>query len=63
VDDDFSQVEMMRGLAQQVVQQAFKTEVQKLDEEMGNDCKSNQHVYRAMIAQMNREEREDEEGY
>ena len=30
---------------------------------MGNDCKVKQHVYRAMIAQMNREEREDEEGY
>ncbi len=63
VDDDFSQTEMMRGLAQQAVQQAFKTEVQKLDEELGNDYKVNQHVYRAMIAQMNREEREDEEGY
>ncbi len=52
----------MHGLAQQAVQQSFKTEVQKLDE-LGNDYKSNQHVYRAMIAQMNREEREDEEGY
>ena len=62
VDDVFSQAEMMRGLAQQAVQQAFKTEVQKLDEELGNDYKANQHVYRAMIAQMNREEREDEEG-
>jgi hypothetical protein len=59
VDDDFSQAEMMRGHAQQ----AFKTEVQKLDEELGNDYEANQHVYRAMIAQMNREEREDEEGY
>jgi len=63
VDDDFSQAEMMRGLAQQAVQQAFKTEVQKLDEELGNDYKTNQHVYHTMIAQMNREEREDEEGY
>jgi hypothetical protein len=62
VDDDFSQAEMMRGLAQQAVQQAFKTEVQKLDE-LGNDYKANQHVYRAMIAQMNRVEREDEAGY
>jgi hypothetical protein len=33
--------------------------VQKLDEELGNDYKSNQHVYHAMIAQMNREEHED----
>jgi hypothetical protein len=30
---------------------------------MGNDYEANQHVYRAMVAQMNREEREDEEGY
>ncbi len=59
VDDDFSQDEMMHGLAQE----AFKTEVQKFDEELGNDYKANQHVYRAMIAKMNREEREDEEGY
>ena len=29
VDDDFSQAEMMRGLAQQAVQQALKTEVKK----------------------------------
>jgi hypothetical protein len=36
--------------------------VQKLDE-LGNDYKGNQHVYRAMIAKMNREEREDEAGY
>ena len=63
MDDDFSQAEMMRGLAQQAVQQALKTEVQKLDEELGNDYKTNQHVYCAMIAQMNREEHEDEEGY
>ena len=62
VDDDFSQAEMMRGLAQQAVQQAFKTEVQKLDEELGNDYKAKAQVYRAMIAQMNREEREDEDG-
>ena len=27
VDDDFSQAEMMRGLAQEAVQQVFKTEV------------------------------------
>ncbi len=53
----------MRGLAQQAVDQVFKTEVQKFDEELGNDYKGNQHVYRAMMAQMNREEREDEEGY
>ena len=53
----------MRGLVQQAVQQAFKTEVQKLDEELGNDYKANQHIYLTMIAQMNREEREDEEGY
>jgi hypothetical protein len=59
VDDDFSQAEMMRGLSHQTVQQVFKTEVQKFDEELGNDYKA----YRAMIAQMNREEREDEEGY
>jgi hypothetical protein len=62
VDDDFSQAEMMRGLAQQAVQQALKTEVQKLDEELGNDYKAKQQVYRAMIARINREEREDEEG-
>ncbi len=52
----------MHGLAQQAVQQAFKTEVKKLDD-LGNDYKANQHVYRAMIDQMNREEREDEAGY
>jgi hypothetical protein len=63
VHDDFSQAEMMHGLAQQAVQQDLKTEVQKLDEELGNDYKAKQHVYRAMIAQVNREEREDEEGY
>jgi hypothetical protein len=40
VDDDFSQDEMMRGLVLQAVQQALKTEVQKLDEELGNDNKS-----------------------
>ena len=34
LDDDFSQVEMILGLAQQVVQEGFKTEVQKLDEEL-----------------------------
>ena len=62
VDDDFSHAEMMRGLAQQAVQQALKTEVQKLDEELGNDYKAKQQVYRAMIARINREEREDEEG-
>jgi hypothetical protein len=61
VDDDFSQAEMMRGLAQ--VQQVFKREVQNLDEEIGNDCESNQHVYRVMIVQMNREEHEYKEGY
>jgi hypothetical protein len=63
VDDDFSQSEMILGLAHQAVQQAFKTEVQKLDEDLGNDYKANQHVYHAMIAKMNREAREDEEGY
>jgi hypothetical protein len=63
VDDDFSLDEMMRGLVQQAVQQVFKTEVQKFDEELGNDYEANQHVYRVMVAQMNREEREDEEGY
>jgi hypothetical protein len=62
VDDDFSQAEMMRGLAQQDMQQDLKTEVQKLDEEMGNDYKAKQQVYRDMIARINREEREDEEG-
>jgi hypothetical protein len=62
VDDDFSQAEMMRGLAQQAVQQALKTEVQKLDEELGNDYKAKQQVYRVMITRINREEREDEEG-
>ena len=62
VDDDFSQAEMMRGLAQQAVQQALKTEVQELDEELGNDYKAKQQVYRPMIARINREEREDEEG-
>jgi hypothetical protein len=41
---------MMHGLAQQV----FKTEVQKVDEELGNDYKTNQHVYRVMITKMNR---------
>ncbi len=54
---------MMHGLAQQAVQQDLKTEVQKLDEELGNDYKAKQHVYHAMIAQVNCEEREDEEGY
>jgi hypothetical protein len=54
---------MILGLAHQAVQQAFKTEVQKLDEDLGNDYKANQHVYHAMIAKMNREAREDEEGY
>ncbi len=44
VDDDFSQTEVMRGLAQQAVHQAFKTEVQKLDEDPGNDYKANQQV-------------------
>jgi hypothetical protein len=63
VDDDFSQGEMMPGLAKEDVQQAFKTKVQKLDQELGNDYKANQHVYRTMITQMNREEHEDEEGY
>ncbi len=63
VDDDFSQDEMMNGLVSQAVQQTFKTEVQKFDEELGNDYEANQHVYRAMVAQMTREEREDEEGY
>jgi hypothetical protein len=67
VGDDFSETEMIRGLAQQAVQQtlktSLKTEVQKLDEELGNDFKTNQHVYRAMIAKINHEEREDEEGY
>ncbi len=62
VDDDFSQAEMMRGLAQQAVQEALKTEVQNLDEELGNDYKAKEKVYRAMIARINREEREDEEG-
>ena len=62
MDDDFSQNEMMRGLVQQAVQQALKTEVQKLDDELGNDYKAKQQVYRAMIARINREEREDEEG-
>ncbi len=61
-DDDVSQTEMMRGLAQQAVQQDFKTEVQNLDEELGNDYKAKEQVYRAMIARINREEREDEEG-
>ncbi len=54
---------MMRGLAQQVVKQVLKTEVHKLDEELGNDYKTKQQVYRAMIARINREEREDEAGY
>ena len=63
VDDDFSQTEMIRGLAQQAVQQAFKTEVQKLDEELGNDYKAKQQVYRSMIVRINREERKDEAGY
>ncbi len=63
VDDDFSQAEMMHGLAQKAVQQTFKTEVQQLDGDLGNDYKANQHVYRVMIVQMNREECEDEEGY
>ncbi len=62
VDDDFSQDEMMRGLAQQAVQQTLKTELQKLDEELGNDYKAKQQVYRTMIVRINREEREDEEG-
>jgi hypothetical protein len=63
VDDDFSQDEMMHGLVEQVVQQAFKTEVQKFDEELGNDYETDQHVYHAMVDQMTREGREDEEGY
>ena len=62
VPDDFSRTEMMCGLAQQVVQEVLKTEVHKLDEELGNDYKAKQQVYRAMIARINREEREDEEG-
>jgi hypothetical protein len=62
VDDDFSQAEMMHGLPQQAVYQVLKTEVQKLDEELGNDYKANQQVYRVMISRINREEREDEEG-
>ncbi len=65
VDDDFSQAEMMRGLAQQAVQQALKTggaKAQSCHEKLGNDFKANQQVYRAMIARINREEREDEEG-
>ena len=52
----------MRGLVQQALQQALKTEVKKLDEELGNDYKAKPQVYRAMIARINREEREDEEG-
>jgi hypothetical protein len=40
---------MMCGLAQQVVQEVLKTEVHKLDEELGNDCKANQHVYRRNV--------------
>jgi hypothetical protein len=52
VDDDFSQDEMMRGL----VQQALKTEVQTLDEELGNDYEAKQQVYRVMIARINHEE-------
>jgi hypothetical protein len=40
-----------------------KTEVRKIDEELGNDYKGKQQVYRVMIARINREEREDEEGY
>jgi hypothetical protein len=63
VDDDFSQAEMMHGLVQQAVQESLKTEVQNLDEELGNDFKAKLQVYRAMIARINREEREDEEGY
>ncbi len=54
---------MMYGLAQQTVQQVLKTEVQKLDEELGNDYKVKQQVYRVMIVRINREEREDEAGY
>ncbi len=42
VDDDFSQDEMMRGLVQQAVQQDLKTEVQNLEEELGNDYKAKQ---------------------
>ncbi len=60
VDDDFSQDEMMCGLVQQAVQEAFKTEVKKLDEELGNNYKAKQQVYRVMIARIDREEREDE---
>ena len=52
----------MRGLAQQAGQQTLKTELQKLDEELGNDYKAKQQVYRTMIVRINREEREDEEG-
>ena len=52
----------MHGLAQQAVQQTLKTEVQKLDDELGNDYKGKQQVYQAMIARIHREEREDEEG-
>ena len=59
----FSQTEMMCGLAQQAVHQVLKTQVQKLDEELGNDYKANQQVYRSMITRINREEHEDEEGY
>ena len=52
----------MCGLVQQAVQEAFKTEVKKLDEELGNNYKAKQQVYRVMIARIDREEREDEEG-
>jgi ribosomal protein S6 len=63
VDDDFSQTEMMYGLAQQTVQQVLKTELQKLDEELGNDYKVKQQVYRVMIVRIDREEHEDDTGY
>ena len=63
MDDDFSQAEKMHGLVEEAVQEDLKTEVQNLDEELGNDYKVKQQVYLVMITQMNREEREDEDGY
>ncbi len=54
---------MMHGLTQQAVQEVLKTEVQKLDEELGNDYKTKEQVYRTMIVRINREEHEDEGGY
>ena len=60
MDDDFSQVEMMRGARRVGSPQDSGAKSLMRIWEMTKD---KEHVYRVMITQMNREEREDEEGY